>query len=221
MIDIFYTRQNKQVSAKYWSYYLSLLPKDMINECLKYFRWQDRQACVFGKLLLIEGLSKYGFEKSAITDVHYGTYKKPYLYNDINFNISHAGELVICAIGKNQQIGVDVEEIKHVEFKDFHSVMTNEQWRDINNSQKPIRMFFKYWTYKESMVKADGRGLSIPFIEIHVNNNEIEYEGKKWHLKEFSIAEGYSACLASDFSDFELAFTEMDFNHGIEVVKAL
>ena len=84
----------------------------------------------------------------------------------LRFNLSHTSDLIICGIVLQQDIGVDVENIKRKntsiniadrffssqEIKDLHSVP----------EEKRLARFYDYWTLKESYIKARGMGLSLP-----------------------------------------------------------
>ncbi len=88
---------------------------------------------------------------------------------DIHFNLSHTDGLIVCAVVRGREIGVDVEDITRggdlvaiadrffskQEVKDLHTVA----------SEKQEDRFFDYWTLKESYIKARGMGLSIPLGE--------------------------------------------------------
>ncbi len=78
--------------------------------------------------------------------------------------------------------------------------MTAEQWVMIRNSSNPLKSFFKFWAIKESIIKADGRGLSVPLNNILITNHIAYYENK-WYLKELAIHENYCANLASSLEN--------------------
>src|ERR1044072_4992363 len=138
------------------------MPEPLQEKNLKYLRWQDRHAHLFGKMLLGEALQKFGLDSTCLHTLQYNEYDRPYIPGDIDFNISHAGEYVLCAIGRNVRLGIDIEKIHAVDFSDFENVMTDEQWKIIKNNDNPLKTFFSYWAIKESVIKADSRGLSIP-----------------------------------------------------------
>lgn len=91
---------------------------------------------------------------------------KPYLknYESFNFNISHSGEYVVCAID-DKPIGIDIEQIKHIEYKDiaerFFSTSELEYIIKADLCNK-LKKFYEIWTLKESYIKCCGMGLSMP-----------------------------------------------------------
>ncbi|MFT6909791.1 MAG: 4'-phosphopantetheinyl transferase [Oleiphilaceae bacterium] len=95
-------------------------------------------------------------------------YGKPSLKGDtdISFNLSHSNETTVLAIGKNYELGVDLEEINYQ--KEIRNILDHFfhpdeilQFKALNGAQKS-ELFFKLWTLKEAYIKAKGLGLSIP-----------------------------------------------------------
>nr|WP_234447709.1 4'-phosphopantetheinyl transferase superfamily protein [Viridibacillus soli] len=85
-------------------------------------------------------------------------YGKPYLqgFYKLEFNISHSGEWVVCAIDKFS-IGVDIEMIKPIEFDIAKCFFTEEEYDDLLtvDSLKRLDYFYDLWTIKESYVWFD------------------------------------------------------------------
>ncbi len=219
MVDVFYSTFNEPIANEHWLAYLDVLPNDLKKRALSYRRWQDRHTYVIGKLLLLQGLSKYGFDKSVFSRIKYTEYGKPFLEEDIDFNISHSGEKVVCAIGKNVQLGIDIEVIEDVDFDDFENVMTQSQWQFILGSDNPIKSFYSLWTMKESVMKADGRGMSIPLLDIIIENSNVHYKGKTWYLNELYFDHDICACLTTNLSNIPIQLTNANFALGIEKVQ--
>lgn len=210
-MEVLYTKFGGKLLSQYWDEYMDLLPYDLKEQNARYMRWEDRHAHLFGKLLLVEGFRKYGFGHTLLSELKYNNFGKPYLNNNIGFNISHSGEYVVCAIGKDMRMGIDIEKIKDINLSDFEYVMTHQQWKHIHAATDSLKTFFQYWTIKESVVKADSRGLSIPLIDIHVNNNIVKYEGQIWYLKELNLDTNLSACLAISTQNPVISLIKIDF----------
>jgi 4'-phosphopantetheinyl transferase len=212
MIHIYYSVCREQLPEQFYIQYLNQLPGPLQEKNVKYRRWQDKHLHLFGKLLLLEGLKNIGYTDGGILNkINYNDYSRPFINKDIDFNISHSGEYVLCAIGNRMRLGIDVEEIKHINFDDFKQVMTDKQWSDIRQSEDPLRFFFKYWTIKESVIKADSRGLSIPLLDIYVNDNKVCYDNKTWYLNELDLDERYSTYLATDMENALFKLELIDF----------
>ncbi|WP_074409450.1 4'-phosphopantetheinyl transferase family protein [Aquimarina megaterium] len=200
-IDIFFTSFKEPLEHSLFSDYLSLLPPDLRKKNSQYLRWQDRHAHLFGRLLLIKALKNCDIENNIWDLIAYSAHKRPYLtMNEYDFNISHSGDYVICAIGKNIRLGIDIEEHRKRNLKDFRNLMTADQWDEINNASCPLNAFYKYWTIKESVIKADGRGFYIPLNELEVKNNTVHFDDKLWFVNDFVFTKGYSVALATNQS---------------------
>ena len=84
----------------------------------------------------------------------------------LSFNLSHAGELVVCAVARQGSVGVDVEELgRSLDFlplgrRFFAPSETAVLERTPPEARR--RAFFEIWTLKEAYAKARGLGLSIP-----------------------------------------------------------
>ncbi len=210
-IHVYYTKFNQQLPGYLLNQYLTQLPNNLQEKNLRYRRWQDQHSHLFGKLLLLNGLKNFGYKDDVLHEIRYNQYSRPFIDGDIDFNISHSGEYVICVLGKGIRLGVDIEEIKEINFDDFKQVMTSGQWQDIMDSPYSMRSFFWYWTIKESVIKADSRGLSIPLLDIHVQGNKVYYDNQIWYLKDLELDIRYSAFLAINRSDVTFETRYIDF----------
>ena len=89
--------------------------------------------------------------------------------NDIplDFNISHAGDWVVCSIG-SERSGIDIEHIADAKERLAEKVLSEREWntwKALPPEEKP-KAFYQIWTLKESYTKQTGDGLSQPFCEI-------------------------------------------------------
>ena len=109
---------------------------------------------------------------------------KPFLkeHPDIRFNISHCDGLVVCAFA-DVPVGVDVETVRPIRdplvrrvlhekeqavlnrYREAAQIRT-ENGKEVTVFSDPMkerdydRVFFRYWTLKESFLKRDGCGLT-------------------------------------------------------------
>ena len=134
---------------------------------------------------------------------------KPYLQGaaDINFNVSHAGELAVIAISTNGQIGVDIEDCdRQLDVRALSEyVFTHIERRCAIETTED---FIKHWVAKEAVLKAMGVGISehLQFVSVLPDNNEgyrvicdyPKWEGiKVWSIK---VPNRYAAALAVHIS---------------------
>lgn len=91
----------------------------------------------------------------------------------LHFNLSHSGDIALCAVAYDRVIGVDVEQIRTVVdatqiAKRFFSPWENEAFAAVPDAQKS-QAFFNCWTRKEAYIKAIGEGLSCPLDAFDVS----------------------------------------------------
>jgi 4'-phosphopantetheinyl transferase len=212
LVNIIYTTFITPLSKVIFETYLKELPLAMQEKNAKYLRWQDKHAHVLGRLLLIKELQKFGYDKTELLKIKYTDYGKPYLENDLEFNISHTENLVTLAINKTHALGIDVELIKPIVFENFNEVMTANEWRNINSATNKTEAFFKHWVTKESVIKADGKGLSIPLLDIKIEDeNKIKYKNKVWYIQALQLEENYRASLATNQKAMPYTIERIDY----------
>ena len=199
MIDILFCRIQHEFSFEKYHHYLAQLPLAMQETNRRFIRWQDRHAHLMGKILLLRILENNGFMASYLNSMAYSDYGRPSLPGVLEFNISHSGEYVLCASSRDRTVGVDIEQIKPVDFDHFRDVMTGRQWEEIYEADDPLRKFFTYWTIKESVIKADGKGLSIPLQDIEIRDGfVITGNVYTWYTHSLDIDLQYCATLATE-----------------------
>lgn len=199
MVDIYLAKFEQPLTHELWEKYYKRLSPDMKERNIRFIRWQDRHSHLLGKLLLLEGIKGLNVTYDVLENIQYNSYQRPFLSGgNFDFNISHSGKYVLCAIGEYLQVGIDIEEIKKHSLEDFIKVMTSKQWDIINNAPEPYKEFYKFWTIKESVIKADGRGLSIPLDELEIENNTVDYDGRLWYITELNIDSEYAASITTN-----------------------
>ncbi|MBK8847623.1 MAG: 4'-phosphopantetheinyl transferase superfamily protein [Bacteroidetes bacterium] len=89
---------------------------------------------------------------------------KPLLLNaKLHFNLSHSHDTVCVAINSHQEVGIDVEQVREsFDFTDFIQKNYHVDEIEIIEQEKApfsIEQFFKFWSRKESLLKATGLGV--------------------------------------------------------------
>lgn len=156
-------------------------------------------------------------------------YGKPFLKTaagaaTLQFNLSHSADMVAVGLMEHRAIGVDVEYIRPVH--DLESVAldnyTPGEFDTIYGvpAEEQKAMFFRYWTRKESYIKAVGKGLSIP-----LNTFDTRFEpgarGRKlgrttdaphiesWWIEDLTPPSGHAASYAA----------AVTVEEGLEIVR--
>lgn len=212
-VTFLYTKIGDELPQRVYLEALNRLPLHEKERNIKYRRWQDRQANILGKLLLHFGLKQQSL-KISLNDIEYSEYKKPYLRNGPFFNISHSGNYVGCAIS-NEEIGVDIEQILDMDFGAFQKVFTPREWEYINQSKKDMMKprFYQVWTRKESVIKANGKGMYIDLKDFDVLENRLSLYSERYLWSEVDIAPDYSCNITIKGTEVPLInsfYIEMD-----------
>ena len=157
---------------------------------------KDKRLSLGVELLLKKALEESDIDYKSI-NLDYGKNEKPYIQgNEIFFNLSHSGNMAVCAVSKNE-IGVDIEQIERADFKIAKRIFTKGENIRIKNTLDKNSSFIRYWTLKESYMKYCGSGLSIAPKDI-----EIEFYDNIPHYKDLDFfeyeIEGYRLALCGD-----------------------
>lgn len=198
-MKILYAFIEKEKHNYLFKKYLDINGKAFKDRLLIYRRWQDAQLSLLGRVLLKIGLKK--FYNINDINIYFNSYNKPFLErHDIFFNISHAKNIVVCVFA-DFTIGIDIEYIdKSINYIDFQRQMTQSEFEKIHNSPHKIRSFFKYWTGKEAVIKACGKGLSIPLDSFEISQKKCFLENETFYLKNLYINETYACSIAANNS---------------------
>lgn len=142
-----------------------------------------------------------------------GPHGKPLLDppGPVRFNLSHSGDVLLVAVARYREVGVDVERIKptidHAALaRRFFSPTENEQLCSLPPDSRP-GAFFAAWTRKEALLKAWGVGLSLPLDRFDVSllpSRPARLLGARqgpgrsgqWSVHELDVGRGYAAALA-------------------------
>jgi 4'-phosphopantetheinyl transferase len=142
---------------------------------------------------------------------------KPFLIkvapqDSLNFNLSHSGELALCAVSRSSDVGIDVEEVcPHRDWGRISERFFSSREVEILNAWPPSKaldLFYMLWASKEACLKATGQGLLLPLehISMDVVPEEQDFrlmpsvdsvEFSHLFLHPFIPAQGYVAALVS------------------------
>jgi 4'-phosphopantetheinyl transferase len=111
-------------------------------------------------------------------DITKGIHGKPEIKaigeRSVSFNLAHSKDTILIALRRHGALGVDVEHIDRS--ADLMDVARDNFTENESNSlaaiadpQERLRTFYIYWTRKEAIGKADGRGLLLPMASFDVS----------------------------------------------------
>jgi 4'-phosphopantetheinyl transferase len=132
---------------------------------------------------------------------------KPYLpeQTEIQFNMSHSQDYAVYAIGLNQAIGVDIEQIQSdynaKVAERYFSLEENEYLNSLKDTEKNIQ-FYRTWACKEALIKAMGKGIFFPLASVSValkNGLErVNSNNQVWTIYPLTIHPQYQSALATN-----------------------
>ncbi|WP_264530510.1 4'-phosphopantetheinyl transferase family protein [Flavobacterium sp. N502540] len=213
MINIFYTNISEDFHKSLLEVYLPKFSSVYQARIRRYRRWQDAQVSLLGRILLFQSVKELYDRDYTDKDIKYSKYNKPYFSDtSIKFNISHSGEMVICALSDESEIGIDLELISNIPIDEFKSELTEEEWSKITIANNIQDAFFDFWTQKEAVVKAHGMGLAIPLKSFEIFDNVAKIDNESFYLKEIKIDEKYKCyiSLLNDSTDICLTHKRID-----------
>jgi len=213
MILVLHTQIGERLPCRDWESVLEKMPGPVRTRIGRYLRWEDRQAVLFGKLLLAEGLKRLAYP-AHLRDLVWDASGRPFLGGGPDFNISHSGGYVVCALCPEGRVGIDIEELRPINVADFQEQMTTRQWEAIMVSERRAETFFRLWTQKEAVIKADGGGMAIPLDGIVMEGGKAFLGDAVWTVKEVPIADGYCCFLATNGDDPEMRSEEIPRPQG-------
>lgn len=190
---------------------------------------RDAMRCLLGDLLSRYALcAKSGLRNHQLKfDVN--PYNKPFLAEPAGFhyNISHSGKWVVCAVG-DQPVGIDIEQVKEIDLDVANTVFTKEEYDSFIDQDQEHRLsyFYTMWVIKESYMKADGRGMSLPLksFTIKINDCKIlidtENELKACFFKTYIIDDQHIASICSTEDAFCKQFRQLNLFEIVKVLEA-
>lgn len=95
-------------------------------------------------------------------------------YKEIHMSIAHCSHGVTVILSR-ESVGIDIEQIKQYNIYAAKKILDENERKRVEASADPSKEFFRYWTLKESYIKAIGMGLSYPMKSIHII---LEEEGQ-------------------------------------------
>ncbi|RLB72460.1 MAG: hypothetical protein DRH07_04510 [Deltaproteobacteria bacterium] len=160
---------------------------------------QKKKQFIVARARLREILGHYQKVKPQEIKFQYNTHGKPALseslHSSVSFNLSHSGHWGTLAVVNEFAVGIDLEQIE------AGMVFSQVADRYFNDDEKlqlaqypPARQrrgFYRLWTQKEAMLKAEGVGFQIK------SSADRYFKIKRWYLRSFPIASGFICSVAT------------------------
>jgi 4'-phosphopantetheinyl transferase len=152
----------------------------------------------------------------AITTGVHGKPESPNLNgHNIAFNVAHSKHTILIVLSRNGPVGVDVEyfdrptDIMDVAKHNFTETETSSL-EAIADPETRHKTFYRYWTRKEAVLKADGRGLiaslasfDVSFESLHQHpirmRESTDDQGKIFIVSDLTLGIEAAAAIALGF----------------------
>lgn len=141
---------------------------------------------------------------------------------DLMLSISHSGDLIGVAATSGTPVGLDVEtEKRRADSSLIEYALSPAEQRELEglSDDERAKAFFTYWTRKEAVMKATGKGLKIPLQSLTfsayntparlVVSSDRALDPARTRLKDLKATEGYRAAVALLTSE-DIDVTEVD-----------
>lgn len=168
--------------------------RDYVMESQRFAVLEDRNRFLVGRLMLNAVLST-----DCLSHVRYNKYGKPYVENQsqFHFNLSHSHGLVVLATA-SFDVGIDIEHIVPIDLRHYNNVLTANELKSIADTGNSTREFYRLWTRKEALLKAQGTGLCERMNLIDTTLAVVDFKGKSYHWSEIVLSDHYICHLASE-----------------------
>lgn len=153
---------------RYWR----LISGQERTQARRFYFAADRHRYLVTRALVRTVLSRYAPVAPEQWRFVCNAYGKPAVANHgrqaagISFNLSHSRQLVVLGVGCGQALGIDAENLNDrqapVDLAQRYFCAGEAQALAACPSALRAERFYRYWTLKESYIKARGMGLSIP-----------------------------------------------------------
>lgn len=205
--------------------YESLLSDAESAQMSRFYYAGHRHQYLVTRALIRSSLSAFFPVDPASWQFNTGAYGKPDIEHPeveipARFNISHTRGLIVCAIVRDYEVGVDVEDTERSTRAGLDSLSSYFSPHEINElGQLPAarqkQRFFDYWTLKESYIKARGLGLAIPLDQFSFQfradrlvgfqvDEELNDEAGNWQFWRMAVKQRYKVALALNAAGFDI-----------------
>jgi len=203
---LYYIYQQKQINATLEQQWLSQLPETKAESIRRIQVESKRHQSLLGLQLLAFGLPRLtGLRDFSLHQVQFPEHRKPFCTANIDFNISHSANLIVCAISTSGRVGIDVEKLRDIKPAVLERY-TSARERQANPC--PLEL----WTQKEAVVKAADSGGIAAIHKVEIEHNTSHFDNVLWHLKRIDILTDYIVQIATEQPPEDIQLTQITIN---------
>ena len=141
---------------------------------------------------------------------------------NLSFSISHAGSQIVVILTDQGSVGIDIEQRTVSPYEYCRMVFAKAEWEQIL-PDKGNHTFYRFWTAKEALCKAEGVGLISNLACLDLSSwprKADQYKlpsfpgsGRPWYIQCTTIIPDYTLSLASskEFTNIRLQWKTYHF----------
>ena len=193
---------------------IELLSVDEVDRANRLRSDEDRWRFETSRVTLRKILGAYLERAPTELVFEYGETGKPTLKahpqdgesTSLSFNVSHSGQVALCAVAGKGAVGGDVEQIRELRATDriarrHFSPEELEEWLVLDASDR-LTEFYGVWTRKEALIKASGLGLSWPLKRVDSIRGIIEQ--KSFWVNDVNLGRKFTGAVACETAPSEV-----------------
>lgn len=188
---LYYKVTPEQINSAQLSELITLwmedLPIEKQQKIAKLHYAKDQLLSLAGLQLLKVGMTDISNTPFSLQQLNFPEQGKPTLEGDrtdIDFNISHSGDIACCVISDNMKIGIDIEQHRKVAPTMLEKYLKTDPSHLIETKQPD---FFHFWTKNEAIIKAANHGSVFNIQDIQIEEEGGHYQNAFWYTYELDI----------------------------------
>jgi 4'-phosphopantetheinyl transferase len=196
---------------------IQLLDEGELAKLQRFHFVQDRRRYAIAHTTLRRILSAYLGRRPEEVSFRTGPFGKPELADSSSalcFNLSHSRTVAVAAVCSGHPLGVDVEDIRPIEPEVAETHFSPAELAELRTLQGEawLNAFYRCWTRKEAILKAEGAGLHIALDSFDVGigaQAELMNSRQKfafpWKLHHLAFCPDVIGALATGLPDARLS----------------
>ncbi len=180
-----YTYDIRNLTYEEYHKWYSLMSNEKKRRVDRFRFNDDKKRTVVGEMLARKAIAEWYSVKPESIVFAAKEHGKPYVVNfNVEFNISHSDNMVVCAVD-DKPVGIDIEEIRPIDLNIAKRICIDEELLCIfghiptdsdftyTEDTDILTRFFELWTKKEACGKLSGIGLYDYSFSTTVNLRKI------------------------------------------------
>lgn len=164
------------------------LPEIKQQQVKRLRQQNDQLLSLAGLQLLKIGLSEISGKLFTLDQLQFPEKAKPFFAGNIDFNISHSGDVVCCVVSDNAKVGIDLELQRDVTPATMNKLLDESTDSLGDNPNKNMKyQFFDIWTKNEAIIKAANHGSIFNMHDIQHEKAGGHYQNHFWYTYSVDI----------------------------------